>query len=61
MSARAGEITISSDKLEIMGDLRLRHQTNEETANSNRDRQRIRLRLGRRTTYRSIHAGRENL
>ncbi|MBK6879821.1 MAG: putative porin [Elusimicrobia bacterium] len=45
-SARAGEITISSDKLEIKGDLRLRHQTNEETANSNRDRQRIRLRLG---------------
>jgi hypothetical protein len=45
-NAGAGEITISSDKLDIKGDLRLRHQTNEETANSNRDRQRLRLRLG---------------
>lgn len=45
-NAGAGDITISSDKLEIKGDLRLRHQTNEETANSNRDRQRMRLRLG---------------
>lgn len=55
-SARAGEITISSDKLEIKGDLRLRHQTNEETANSNRDRQRMRLRLGMNYTVNSMLA-----
>lgn len=55
-SARAGDITISSDKLEIKGDLRLRHQTNEETANSNRDRQRMRLRLGMNYTVNSMLA-----
>ena len=55
-SARAGEITISSDKLDIKGDLRLRHQTNEETGNSNRDRQRLRLRLGMNYTVNSMLA-----
>ena len=47
MSAlHAGDITIISDKLEIKGDLRLRYQTTEESEKSNRDRQRIRLRVG---------------
>lgn len=54
--ARAGEITISSDKLEIKGDLRLRHQTNEETAKSNRDRQRMRLRMALNYTVNSMLA-----
>ncbi|MBK8575237.1 MAG: putative porin [Elusimicrobia bacterium] len=45
-SAVAGEITISSDKLAFKGDLRLRHQTTEETDKTNRDRQRFRLRFG---------------
>lgn len=42
----AGDIVIKGDKLEISGDLRLRHQTTEETGKTNRDRERFRLRLG---------------